>query len=99
MAYTDDQLGYLAVVEGGSEAAEIMAYPAGVITDYNWAAAHFTLREQYIAQTTRTLGLNSRESKPYMRDMTVRFYILSSEDASSGKGKNIPLKGMWCAGT
>ncbi len=46
MAYTDDQLGYLAVVENGSEAAEIMAYPAGVITDYNWAAAHFTLREQ-----------------------------------------------------
>ena len=82
MAYTDDQLGYLAVVENGSEAAEIMAYPAGVITDYNWAAAHFTLREQYIAQTTRTLGLNSRESKPYLRDMTVRFYILSGEEAS-----------------
>ncbi|MBQ3156590.1 MAG: hypothetical protein IJA77_04040 [Clostridia bacterium] len=82
MAYTDDQLGYLAVVENGSEAADIMAYPAGVITDYNWAAAHFTLREQYIAQTTRTLGLNSRESKPYLRDMTVRFYILSGESAS-----------------
>ena len=82
MAYTDDQLGYLAVVENGSEAAEIMAYPGGVITDYNWAAAHFTLREQYIAQTTRTLGLNSRESTPYMRDMTVRFYILSGENAS-----------------
>lgn len=82
MAYTDDQLGYLAVVEDGSEAAEIMAYPAGVITNYNWAAAHFTLREQYIAQTTRTLGLNSRESKPYLRDMTVRFYILSGENAT-----------------
>ena len=82
MAYTEDQLGYLAVVEDGSEAAEIMAYPAGVITKYNWAAAHFTVREQYIAQTTRTLGLNSRESKPYLRDMTVRFYILSGEKAS-----------------
>ena len=82
MAYTDDQLGYLAVVEAGSEASEIMAYPGGVITNYNWAAAHFTLREQYIAQTTRTLGLNSRESNPYMRDMTVRFYILSGENAN-----------------
>ncbi|MBQ7848690.1 MAG: hypothetical protein IJ343_03070 [Clostridia bacterium] len=82
MAYTNDQLGYLAVVEDGSEAAEIMAYPAGVITKFNWAAAHFTVREQYIAQTTRTLGLNSRESKPYLRDMTVRFYILSGENAS-----------------
>ena len=82
MAYTDDQLGFLAVVEDGSEAAEIMAYPAGVITKFNWAAAHFTVREQYIAQTTRTLGLNSRESQPYLRDMTVRFYILSGENAS-----------------
>ena len=82
MAYTDDQLGYLAVVENGEEAAEIMAYPAGVITDYNWAAAHFTLREQYIAQTTRTLGLNSRESTPYLRDMTVRFYILTGDEAN-----------------
>lgn len=82
MAYTDDQLGYLAVVEDGSEAAEIKAYPAGVTTDYNWVAAHFILREQYIAQTTRTLGLPRRESAPYMRDMTVRFYILSGENAS-----------------
>ena len=82
MAYTDDQLGFLAVVEAGSEAAEIMAYPAGVITKFNWAAARFNVREQYIAQTTRTLGLSSRESKPYLRDMTVRFYILTGEDAS-----------------
>ncbi len=56
MAYTDENLGYLAIVEKGSEAAEIMAYPAGVITQFNWAAAHFTLRETYIAQTTRALG-------------------------------------------
>lgn len=82
MAYTQEQLGYLAVVENGEESAEIMAYPAGVITDYNWAAARFTLREQYIAQTTRTLGLNSRERSPYQRDMTVRFYILTGENAS-----------------
>lgn len=82
MAYTDEQLAYLAVVERGAEAAEILAYPAGVITDYNWASARFNLREQYIAQTTRTLGLNIRESKPYMRDMTVRFYLLSGENAT-----------------
>ncbi len=82
MAYTQEGLGYLAVVEDGSEAAEIMAYPAGVITEFNWAAAHFTLREQYIAQTTRTQGLNSRESKAYLRDMTMRFYLLTGEEAS-----------------
>lgn len=82
MAYTGEGLGYLAVVEAGSEAAEIMAYPAGVITEFNWAAAHFTLREQYIAQTTRTQGLNSRERRAYLRDMTVRFYLLTGEEAN-----------------
>lgn len=82
MAYTEEGLGYLAVVEAGSEAAEIMAYPAGVITEFNWVAAHFTLREQYIAQTTRTQGLNSREHNAYLRDMTVRFYLLTDEEAT-----------------
>lgn len=82
LARTEEGVAYLAVVEEGHEAAEVMAYPAGVITKFNWAAAHFTLREQYIAQTTRTLGLNSRESKANLRDMTMRFYVLTGEEAS-----------------
>lgn len=82
LARTEEGIAYLAVVEAGHEAAEVMAYPAGVITKYNWAAAHFTLREQYIAQTTRTLGLNSRESKANLRDMTMRFYILTGDEAN-----------------
>ncbi len=82
MAYTEEGLGYLAIVEKGSEAAEIMAYPAGVTTQFNWAAARFTLREIYIAQTTRALGLTSRESKAYLRDLSVRFCILSGENAT-----------------
>lgn len=82
LAHTEEGIAYLAVVENGHEAAEVMAYPAGVITKFNWAAAHFTLREQYIAQTTRTLGLNSRESKANLRDMTMRFYVLTGDEAS-----------------
>lgn len=82
LAHTGEGIAYLAVVEEGHEASEVMAYPAGVITKFNWAAAHFTLREQYIAQTTRTLGLNSRESKANLRDMTMRFYFLTGEDAN-----------------
>ncbi len=82
MAYTDEQLGYLAIVEKGSEAAEIMAYPAGVTTQFNWVSARFTLREVYIAQTTRALGLTSREAKAYLRDLSVRFCILSEEEAT-----------------
>lgn len=82
MAYTDDGLGFLAVVESGGEAAELMAYPAGVITEFNWIGAHFLLREEYIMQTTRTMGLRSRESKAYLRDMAVRFYLLEGDEAT-----------------
>lgn len=82
MVYADEGIGYLAVVEQGAEAAEIMAYPGGVITAYNWTAAHFTLREVYNMPTTRTLALRARESTPDLRDMTIRFYMLHDTEAS-----------------
>ncbi len=82
MAYTDEKLGFLAVVENGAESADILAYPGGVITDYNWITAHFLVRDQYVMQTSRTSGLNRREVKGYMRDMTIRYYILSGDQAN-----------------
>lgn len=82
MAYTGEGLGYLAVISEGAEASEILAYPAGVITAFNWASARFTLREEYILQTTRTQGLRSRETNAYLRDLGVTFYLLTGEDAS-----------------
>ena len=82
LARTQEGIGYLAVIEDGEEASEVMAYPGGVITKYNWAAAHFTLREKYIAQTTRTLGLPRREANPALRDMTIRFFVLKDNEAS-----------------
>lgn len=82
LTHTDEGIGYLAVIEEGDESSEIMAYPAGVITKFNWASAHFILREQYIAQTTRSLGLNKREAKADLRDMSVSFHILTGKDAS-----------------
>ena len=82
MAYTDRQRAYLAVVQEGEMACELLAYPAGVITEYNWVGAHFVLRESYIRQTTRTMGLPARETNAYLRDMSVRFYMLRDEEAS-----------------
>ncbi len=82
MAYTDEELAYLAILEDGSEAAKIEGYPAGVTTGYNRASAYFIVREEYIAQTTRTQGLPARESRGYYRDMTVRFCILTGEEAT-----------------
>ena len=81
MVNQDAGLGYLAVVESGEEAAEIQAYPGGVITDYNWAGARFILREQYVQQTSRTAGLLRVESKADVRELAIRFYILSGDQA------------------
>lgn len=82
MAYTDSGIGYLAVIEKGDASAEIKAYPGGVITDYNWAGAYFIIREEYIMPTTRSMGLRARESRGYLRDMQVRFYLLTDEEAN-----------------
>ncbi len=82
MAYTDEGAAFLAVAEAGEEAAEMLAYPGGVITEYNWAAVRFILRESYIRQTTRTMGLPARETNAYCRDMKVRFYFLAGEEAN-----------------
>ena len=82
MAYSEEGAAFLAVTEMGEEAAEMLAYPGGVITEYNWAAVHFILRESYIRQTTRTMGLPARETNAYCRDMKVRFYFLQGEEAS-----------------
>lgn len=82
LARTEERIAYFAVIENGEEASEVMAYPGGVITKYNWASAHFTLREKYIAQTTRTLGLPRRETSANLRDMTVRFFVLSEDEAT-----------------
>lgn len=81
MAYTDREKAFLAVAEAGEEAAEILAYPGGVITEYNWAAVHFVLREIYIRQTTRTMGLPARETSAYRRDMRVMLYLLDGTEA------------------
>ncbi len=81
MAYTDEGIGFLGVVDKGAEAADLLCYPAGVITEYNWVTAHFILREEYIMQTTRTQGLRAWEKNAYIRDMGICFYLLTGEDA------------------
>lgn len=82
MAYTDTDLGYLAIVTKGAESAEIMAYPGGVVTNYNWVGARFIVRESYILQTSRNSGLTNRETNGYYRDMQLQFCLLTGEEAN-----------------
>lgn len=81
IAHTQRRLAFLATIEQGQYNAEILAYPNGAITEYNWAAARFILREQYNMPTTRTKGILTSEKTPYFRDISLRFRMLSGEEA------------------
>ncbi len=81
MAHTKDQTAFLATVEKGQYNAEILAYPNGAITDFNWITARFIYREQYNMPTTRTKGILTSEKVPYLRDIQLHLRMLTGDDA------------------
>ena len=61
MAHTEEQTGYLAVVEKGEKRASVEAHPNGVMVNYNRCFAKFLLRDLYVQP------LNSRPSRSRRR--------------------------------
>ena len=41
MVHTDEKIGFLGIVEDGQESAQIVAYPNGAVTQYNWITGKF----------------------------------------------------------
>lgn len=54
MVHTEDQLGFLGVIEGGAERASLEAYPNGVKIDYNRIYPKFILRKVYVQPTSQS---------------------------------------------
>ena len=81
MVHTDDQIGFLAVVEGGQHSAEIYAYPNGALTQYNWVAAKFLYREAYSQPTSKTAGIRVVEEKRRTFDARIAFRFVTGDDA------------------
>lgn len=73
MVYTGEKQGFLGIVESGQYNAEILAYPNGVTTDYNWVTARFNFREIYTMQTAASSGVPTYEKTPYMRDISISY--------------------------
>ena len=82
MAHTDTETAFFATITKGGFNAEILAYPNGVVTDYDWIAARFITREQYTMQTTRSRGILTSEKTPYFRDIQLDFHMLTGENAN-----------------
>ena len=70
-------------VESGAEYSAIMAEPAGIITDYNYATAYFLYRQAYMQPTERDgSGVQIVQEKPNTVNPALNIYFLSGEDAN-----------------
>ncbi len=81
MIYTKSKQGFLGIAEDGQYNGEILAYPNGVMTDYNWVTARFNYREIYTMQTAAASGVPTFEKKPYMRDISISYKMVNGDQA------------------
>lgn len=81
MVYTGKERGFLGIITDGEYNAQLLAYPNGVTTPYNWVSAKFLVREIYTRQTAKSSGVPAVESKGDIRDMGVRYLFADGEEA------------------
>lgn len=83
MAYTDEQLGYLAIVEEGEKRARVEAHPNGVMVDYNRCFAKFMLRDIYVQPLNQSNSgtVTKVENDRTHSNLTVRYRLLSGDEA------------------
>ncbi|MCR5100274.1 MAG: hypothetical protein K6B41_02820 [Butyrivibrio sp.] len=83
MAHTDDQLGYLAIVEEGEKRASVEAHPNGVMVNYNRCFAKFMVRDIYVQPLNQSNSgtMTSVEADRTHTDLQVRYMLLENEAA------------------
>lgn len=85
MAHLDDQEAYLAVVEDGATRASIEVQPNGATVNYNRCFAKFIIRNlftQPLNNSSSGGAVITTESKHTSTDLTVRYLLLSGENAN-----------------
>ncbi len=83
MAHTEEGIGYIAVVESGTERCYIEAHPNGSMVIYNRCFARFLLRDIYVQPLNQSNSgtVTTVESDRIHSDLTVRYMLLSEDDA------------------
>ncbi|MDY5180605.1 DUF5696 domain-containing protein, partial [Butyribacter sp.] len=84
MAHTKQRMGYIAVVESGDKRASIEAHPNGVMVNYNRCFAKFKVRDIYVQPLNNSNSgtVTKAEDKRTHMDMSVRYMMLSGDDAN-----------------
>ncbi|MGM7702767.1 DUF5696 domain-containing protein [Pseudalkalibacillus sp. Hm43] len=82
MVHGVNKNGFLGVVEKGQFNAEIVAYPSGVNTDFNWLSPRFIVRYPYFQPTSKSMGgINTYQKERLHEDKQIRYEFLSDENA------------------
>lgn len=84
MAHTQEQTGYLAIVEKGEKRASIEAQPNGVMVNYNRCFAKFLMRDLYVQPLNNSNSgtVTQPEADRTHSDLQVRYILLSGDDAN-----------------
>lgn len=82
MVHTDDEMGYLAIIESGDEEASIYATPNGAYSDYNWITAAFRKCTTYIQPTSNSGGSVTKVTDRIKYDINVRYMFVDGADAN-----------------
>ncbi|ANC78674.1 hypothetical protein ABE65_018475 [Fictibacillus phosphorivorans] len=76
------QNAFLAVIEEGYTHGDILAYPSGVSTDFNWVSSEFHFRKEYYQPTSKNMkGLNVYQKTKNPFGVKLRYMFLQEDDA------------------
>lgn len=83
LVHTDDEIGFLGIIESGAERASIEAYPNGVKIDYNRIYPKFILRKVFKQPTSKgnTGVVDDLEENRTHYDIKVRYNFVSGDEA------------------
>ncbi|MGB4661876.1 MAG: DUF5696 domain-containing protein, partial [Mobilitalea sp.] len=84
MVHTEDQIGFLGIIEEGAQRASIEAYPNGVTIDYNRIYPKFLLRKVYKQPTSESSSGTTEmiEKDRSHNDIKIRYCLVSGSDAN-----------------
>ncbi|MBO1004831.1 DUF5696 domain-containing protein [Pseudogracilibacillus auburnensis] len=83
MVHGEGRNGFIAVVEDGKYDAEIIAYPSGINTGFNWITSRFTVRHRYFQPTSKNLGgINTYQRQRLHSNKQVRYMFLAEKEAN-----------------
>lgn len=80
--------GFVAVIHDGDEYANIVAAPAGVLSNYNWVSAQMNFRASFLQFTTRNKNvpdswgyIDYNRDELFGSDRIVRYYMLDGQQS------------------